>query len=42
MFKTYLRVRRMPEPLRIAYQDEWRVAYAGLRPWGRGDGSTGI
>jgi len=25
---------RIPEPLRSAYQNEWRVAYAVLNPWG--------
>lgn len=27
---------RMPEPLRIAYQNEWRAAYAELDLWGHG------
>jgi iron-sulfur cluster repair protein YtfE (RIC family) len=28
---------RMPEPLRVAYRDEWRANYADLRLWARAD-----
>lgn len=38
--RTATILRRIPEPLRIAYQDEWRIAYAGLRLWGALDEST--
>jgi len=35
--RTAIVLARMPEPLRVAYRDEWRPAYAGLDLWGAGD-----
>ena len=28
-------LRRIPEPLRVAYRDQWRAAYDDLRLWER-------
>ncbi|MFI1383340.1 hemerythrin domain-containing protein [Embleya sp. NPDC020886] len=33
---------RLPEPLRLAYRDEWQPAYAGLDVWGPERGSTEV